>query len=244
MRDYFRRSSSGSESLVRFRGWRRTYARWYFPSRTSSNASAPLPPEAARSGTFGGSTLTRIFIGLAEGCLKSGRVEAGLEIISEALTVTEISAVKMFEAESWRLRGELTLLKDGATDEEVEGYFRSAIGIADRQSAKSWELRATVGLARLLARTGRRGEARTMLSEIYNWFTEGFDTADLKDAKTLLDELNNWATAGGGTCAAQNAGAITARVASLSAATGAQRMLGVSAALLCRCGARVECWRS
>ena len=69
--------------------------------------------------------------------------------------------------------------------------FRNAIDIAQRQSAKSWELRATVSLARLLRDTNRRDEARTMLAEIYNWFTEGFDTADLKDAKALLDELGN-----------------------------------------------------
>ena len=61
--------------------------------------------------------------------------------------------------------------------------------MARRQSAKSWELRATTSLARLLAEQGRRSEARTMLAEIYNWFTEGFDTPDLKDAKALLDEL-------------------------------------------------------
>ena len=61
--------------------------------------------------------------------------------------------------------------------------------VARSQSAKSFELRATTSLARLLAKQGRRDEARTMLAEIYNWFTEGFDTADLKDAKALLDEL-------------------------------------------------------
>jgi predicted ATPase len=72
----------------------------------------------------------------------------------------------------------------------AESSFREAIEIAQRQQAKSWELRATMSLARLLDRQGRRHEARTMLAEIYGWFTEGFDTADLKDAKALLDELN------------------------------------------------------
>ena len=70
------------------------------------------------------------------------------------------------------------------------GAFRTAIEIARRQSARSEELRATTSLARLLAKQGRRDEARTMLAEIYGWFTEGFDTADLKDAKALLDELS------------------------------------------------------
>jgi predicted ATPase len=72
---------------------------------------------------------------------------------------------------------------------EAESAFRRAIEIAQQQSAKSWELRATMSLARLLAKQGRRDEARAMLAEIYNWFTEGFDTADLRDARTLLDEL-------------------------------------------------------
>jgi predicted ATPase len=66
---------------------------------------------------------------------------------------------------------------------------RAAIALAQKMNAKAWELRATTSLARLLARDGRRDEARTMLSRIYNWFSEGFDTADLKDAKSLLDEL-------------------------------------------------------
>jgi predicted ATPase len=91
----------------------------------------------------------------------------------------------------YRLKGELLLLRNlsGATD--AENCFRKAIEIAQRQQAKSWELRATMSLARLLAPQGRRDEAGTRLAEIYNWFTEGFDTADLKDAKTLLEELSN-----------------------------------------------------
>ena len=68
--------------------------------------------------------------------------------------------------------------------------FREAIRSRSTMGAKAWELRATMSLARLLRDTGRRDEARTMLADIYNWFTEGFDTADLKDAKALLDELS------------------------------------------------------
>jgi predicted ATPase len=71
----------------------------------------------------------------------------------------------------------------------AEESFRTAIDIAKKQQAKSWELRATTSLARLLANQGKRAEARTMLADIYNWFTEGFATADLKDAKALLDQL-------------------------------------------------------
>jgi predicted ATPase len=88
-----------------------------------------------------------------------------------------------------QIKGELLLaqkVSDGAT---AERCFRAAIEIARRQSAKIAELRATTSLARLLAKQDRRDEARTMLTEIYGWFTEGFDTADLKDAKALLNEL-------------------------------------------------------
>jgi predicted ATPase len=73
---------------------------------------------------------------------------------------------------------------------EAEQCFRTAIEIARRQSARSEELRATTSLARMLRDTARRDEARAMLAEIYNWFTEGFDTSDLKEAKALLDELS------------------------------------------------------
>jgi predicted ATPase len=76
-------------------------------------------------------------------------------------------------------------------EEEADVCFRRAIEFARRQQAKSLELRATTSLAHLLASQGRRDEARSTLAEIYNWFTEGFDTADLKDAKALLDELGN-----------------------------------------------------
>ena len=72
---------------------------------------------------------------------------------------------------------------------DAEACFREAIEIAKSQSARWWELRATTSLARLLAKQGRRNEARTMLADVYNWFTEAFDTVDLKDAKALLDEL-------------------------------------------------------
>jgi predicted ATPase len=94
----------------------------------------------------------------------------------------------MQEAELYRLKGELSLNAPGS-EAEAESCFRRAIRIAQRQSARWWELRAAVSLARLLAKHGRHDEARAMLADIYNWFTEGFETADLKEAKALLDEL-------------------------------------------------------
>ena len=88
-----------------------------------------------------------------------------------------------------RVKGELLLAQNPSDVAEAERCFRTAIEIARRQTARSEELRATTSLARLLNEQGRRVEARTMLAEIYGWFTEGFDTADLKDAKALLVEL-------------------------------------------------------
>ena len=87
--------------------------------------------------------------------------------------------------------GELLLTGNSGKTDEADRAFRTAIDVARGQGAKSWELRATTSLARLLAKQGKREEARSRLAEIYNWFTEGFDTADLKDAKALLDKLKS-----------------------------------------------------
>jgi predicted ATPase len=84
----------------------------------------------------------------------------------------------------------LLLKQDDSNPAEAQSCFERAIAIARRQSTKSWELRATISLARLLAKQSKREEARTMLAEVYSWFTECFDTADLKDAKALLDDLS------------------------------------------------------
>jgi predicted ATPase len=90
-----------------------------------------------------------------------------------------------------RLKGELLLGRAASNAAQAEKSFRTAIGIARTQRAKSWELRATTSLARLLTKQRKRDKAREMLAEIYDWFTEGFDTADLKDARALLVELNS-----------------------------------------------------
>jgi predicted ATPase len=85
----------------------------------------------------------------------------------------------------------LLLKQVGENTEEAHKCFERALEIARKQSAKSLELRATMSFVRLMTSQGHRNEARTMLADIYNWFTEGFETADLKDAKALLDELSN-----------------------------------------------------
>jgi predicted ATPase len=127
---------------------------------------------------------------LAEGCTETGRLDNGLNALTQALAAADEHEIRYYEAETHRLKGELLLKQDQPNAPEAQRCFQRAIEIARKQSAKSWELRATTSLARLLRDTGRRDEARAMLAYIYCWFTEGFDTADLKDAKALLDELN------------------------------------------------------
>jgi predicted ATPase len=126
---------------------------------------------------------------LAEACLEAGRLDDGLSALTEALAAADEHKNRHHEAEMHRLKGELLLKQDDSNATEAQNCFEGAIGIARKQSAKSLELRATMSLARLLAKQGRRDEARAMLADIYGWFTEGFDTADLKDAKALLDQL-------------------------------------------------------
>jgi predicted ATPase len=126
---------------------------------------------------------------LAEACTETDRIDDGLGALSEALAAAEEHEDRQYEAEMHRLKGELLLRQGESNIAEVQKCFQRAIEIARKQSAKSLELRATLSLARLLEKQGHRHEARTMLTEIYNWFTEGFDTADLKDAKALLAEL-------------------------------------------------------
>jgi len=127
---------------------------------------------------------------LAEACMATDRLDDALSALTEALTAADEHENRHCEAEAHRLKGELLLKQDHSNAAEAQRCFQRAIEIARKQSAKSLELRATMSLARLLAKQGCRDEARTMLADIYNWFTEGFDTADLIDAKALLKELN------------------------------------------------------
>jgi len=125
---------------------------------------------------------------LAEAYGISGQADKGLELLADALAFAEKTGEGCSEAELHRIRGELLLMR-GEAEDLAEESFRKAIDVARRQQAKSWELRAVTSLSRLMQKQGKQDEARRMLSEIYHWFTEGFDTADLKDAKALLDSL-------------------------------------------------------
>jgi tetratricopeptide (TPR) repeat protein len=124
---------------------------------------------------------------LAAACGKAGTDDA-LAFVAEALALVERRDERIWEAEIYRVKGELLFQSGGPSEAEV--CLHRAIEIARRQSAKSLELRATTSLAHLLDKQGKRDEARRMLGEVYGWFTEGFDTADLKEAKALLEDLS------------------------------------------------------
>src|SRR5262249_46601415 len=123
---------------------------------------------------------------LAEAYEKAGQAEEGLAALAEALTVGDKTGERFYEAELYRLKGELTLQASieslESRGKEAEACFHQAIAIARKQRAKSLELRAVVSLSRLWQRQGKQHEARNTLSEIYHWFTEGFDTKDLQEA--------------------------------------------------------------
>src|SRR5262245_23664926 len=141
---------------------------------------------------------------LVEAYGKMGEIEKGFSALTEALATVDKTGERYYEAELYRLKGELTLqaagrsLQSAVTNSqslistpqvEAEACFLKAIAIARQQRAKSLELRAVMSLARLWQQQGRKDEARQMLAEIYGWFTEEFDTKDLQEAKALLDEL-------------------------------------------------------
>jgi predicted ATPase len=126
---------------------------------------------------------------LAECYRLSGRSVEGLEAVADGLAHACKTGERNFEARFYHVKGELLLMQNSCSAKEAESSFRTGIDIARRQEAKFLELRATTSLARLLQNQGRRDEPRAMLADIYGWFTEGFDTADLKEAKALLAEL-------------------------------------------------------
>jgi len=158
---------------------------------------------------------TRDLALLAEEYGKVGKAEEGLASLAEAFTHAEKSGERFYEAELYRLKGELLLNAERGMQNaerktkttrrasspihrsafivqravEAEACFRTAIAVARRQRAKSLELRASTSLARLWQRQGKTTEAHNLLSEVYDWFSEGFDTKDLQEAKALLEAL-------------------------------------------------------
>ena len=145
---------------------------------------------------------------LAEAYGKVGQIEEELSVLAEALVIVDKTGERWYEAELYRLKGELTLQQQSKVQgpkskvenpqsafhnpqSEAEPCFLKAIEVARKQSAKSWELRAATSLARLWQQQGKQQEAHKLLSEIYDWFTEGFDTKDLQEAKELIESLRH-----------------------------------------------------
>jgi predicted ATPase len=119
---------------------------------------------------------------------QAGQAETALDLLSEALAAVEDMDERFFEAELHRIVGDALLSMQRQGEAEVE--FTRALAVARQQHAKSWELRAAMSMARLWRDQGKPQQARELLAPIYGWFTEGFDTLDLKEAKALLEELH------------------------------------------------------
>jgi predicted ATPase len=172
--------------------------RWGIDARLAIGMTLRLPYQQAR---------------LAEACGKNNHPEEGLVLMERALATAARTGEGWWEAELYRLKGELTLQQasqkskgknqksevpkpqsqspNPKAQSEAEACFLKAIEISQEQQAKSLELRATMSFERLWQQQGKQGEAHRILSEIYHWFTEGFDTKDLQEAKALLTKLSH-----------------------------------------------------
>jgi len=126
---------------------------------------------------------------LAQVFARAGKSETALDVIAEANAVASATGEVWIAPELVRIEGELLLSSDANDIESAERAFTKAIALAQDRNAKSWELRAATSLARLWADQGRRDEARDVLAPVFEWFSEGFETADLRDAKALISNL-------------------------------------------------------
>jgi predicted ATPase len=126
---------------------------------------------------------------LAEAYGAEGCPEEGLNALAKVASVMEATESRWYKAELFRLKGTLLLTQAVPDASQAEACFHQALDIARQQQAKSWELRAATSLARLWQQQGKQDDARTLLTDVYGWFTEGFDTADLQEARALLEAL-------------------------------------------------------
>jgi predicted ATPase len=126
---------------------------------------------------------------LASAQAELGQFDDAWRCTGEAMTAIQTTGERWFEAEVNRIAGEIALKSPKPDTAKAEAYFEHALAVSRKQEAKSWELRAAMSMARLWRDRGKRDEARDLLAPVYGWFTEGFDTLDLKQAKALLGEL-------------------------------------------------------
>jgi len=173
---------------------------WTLEGRVEEGIAEMRRGLAMMRGTGTGTCLTRLLTRVADACRKVGEIEQGLSAVSEAMELMRRFDERYMEAELHRLKGELLLMSHGseagtlaaagaAAEAEAEKCFLEALEVSRKQSARSWELRAAMSMTRLRTAQGRRDEARALLSGVYDSFTEGLDTPDLKDAKALLGRL-------------------------------------------------------
>jgi len=145
-----------------------------------------LAERQANGSSWHGTYFLGLLAGIAQGAGEPGE---GLGLLDTALATAHTTGERWFEAELHRLKGECLIARREGAGAAAEACFEHAVATAQKQQARLWELRAAASLARLWADRGRRTEAQDLLAPVYGWFTEGFDTPDLKDAKALLDEL-------------------------------------------------------
>jgi len=181
-------SSVATEHAMSYHGTQASFYRgWAFADQ--GRAQEGIAEMLANVSRFGAAFTTGLVV-LAATFEKNGRSEEGLATVAEGIREAERTGERIFLARLYGIQGDLILKRNPSDEAQAERSFRTAIDIARHQRARFWELHAIVSFAGLLKRQGKIDEAHGMLSEIYNWFTEGFDTADLKDAKALLDELS------------------------------------------------------
>jgi predicted ATPase len=163
---------------------------WVLAMQGEAAAGVAYLRQALASPDVGPESLRSYWLAvLAEAYGRAEQPQAGLQVLSEAVTLMATTAMRWWEAEVYRLQGELRLHLPSPDVHQAEAAFLCALDIARRQQAKALELRAALSLARLWQEQGPRAAAHQLLAEIYGWFTEGFDTVDLQEAKALLAEL-------------------------------------------------------
>jgi predicted ATPase len=184
-------SISSEHGFPLWLAWGLIYRGWSMTSLGDSEEGYGLIAKglALHRATGAGASTVLALILLAEACSKLGRTTEGLNYLTEAEQIIETANDRYHEAELHRVRGDLLHTIDDLTGAECS--YQQAIAVAKRQSAKLFELRTSTGLARLWRDQGRRTQARDLLAPVYGWFTEGFDTRDLKEAKALLEELTS-----------------------------------------------------
>ena len=156
----------------------------------ASGAVRMIPSNLAATRSMGNTGLTPLFLScLGTAYAELGQFDEAWRSVVEAMALVQTTRENWFEAEINRTAGAIALMSGQPDAAKAEAYFERALAVARQQQAKSWELRAAMSMARLWRDQGKRDEARELLAPVYGWFTEGFDTRDLKEAKALLDTL-------------------------------------------------------